>query len=141
MIDCRWLSGWAHFDAWNLLKFLPDQFVPPTPPVGDWGHPSIDPDLPRAIYAFPRCWVELPKIVDRLNELRRHYRSEGRELKDVYVSTNGDAEWVHRLKKALLEEGWNKVLTTRDLELSWEESGVDGEIGKLLHVHVMLQDS
>lgn len=51
-------------------------------------------------------------------------------LKDVYVSTNGDAEWVEDLKKALRKEGWRKIATTRDLELTWEEGGVDGAIGE-----------
>ena len=48
------------------------------------------------------------------------------------MSTNGKEEWVANLKKALMKDGWDSVMTTRDLKLTWEESGVDSAIGEFL---------
>jgi hypothetical protein len=134
------LLGWADFEGWNLLDFLPDRFEPPGPPH----HPNIngttvDPTTdPRALYMIPRCWIEIETIVERLTQLKLEY-ADKLQLRKVYISTNGRTEWVDSLKKALLDSGWQSVLSTHDLELSWEEGGVDSAIGAFLnfpHAHV-----
>lgn len=66
----------------------------------------------------------------RLTKLKMEYKDELR-LRRVYISTNGKEEWVAELKRALLKEGWQSVMTTRDLKLTWEESGVDSAVGEL----------
>lgn len=91
------------------------------------------PNDPRAQYAFSRCWVDIDVVVRRLREIRAQHSSiSGAPLNKAYVSTNGEKEWVERLKGALIDDGWAEVYTTKDLELSWRESGVDGAIGKIL---------
>lgn len=86
---------------------------------------------------IPRCWVEIDAIVKRLTKLKMEYKDE-LKLGRVYVSTNGKEEWVAELKRALLKEGWQSVMTTRDLKLTWEESGVDSAVGESTGVLLLL---
>lgn len=81
---------------------------------------------------FARCWLEIDAIVRRLTELKREYAEAeggGVRLRRVYVSTNGENEWVKLLKEALVAAGWTSVFSTSDLKLTWEESGVESAIG------------
>lgn len=128
------LLGWADFEGWNMLDFLPDRFEPPGPPhYPNANGSTVDPTTDRrALYMIPRCWLEIDPIVKRLTQLKLEYAEE-LHLQTVYISTNGRAEWVDSLKKALIQSGWQTVLSTHDLELSWEEGGVDGAIGSFLN--------
>ena len=74
-----------------------------------------------------RCWIEIDAIAARLRALRIEY-PEAR-LERVYVSTNADQEWTEELKSTLQLEGWESIVATPDLTLTWEESGVDSAIG------------
>lgn len=114
-----------------MLDFLPDQFKAPGPKHLAYpnGTQSIDPDTdPRAQYMINRCWLEIDTIVKRMTELKLEYADDLR-LRQVYISTNGLPEWVDKLKEALLNSGWSSVMSTHDLKLTWEESGVDSAIG------------
>ena len=121
--------GFAEFECWNMLDFLPDRFIYPTKlrPFGTNVDPKTD---PWAVYLTPRCWLEIDPIVQRLAQLRHEHANETR-LRRVYISTNGDTEWVNALRKALLESGWESVFSTHDLQLTWKESGVDSAVGEL----------
>ena len=113
-----------------MLDFLPDRFEPPGPPhYPNANGSTVDPTTdPRSLYMIPRCWLEIKPIVRRLTQLKLEYAEE-LELRKVYISTNGGPEWVDSLKKALLDSGWQSVSSTYDLELTWEESGVDSAVG------------
>ncbi|KAF8303077.1 hypothetical protein DL93DRAFT_2067058 [Clavulina sp. PMI_390] len=122
------LSTFAPFHGWAQLSFLPDRLIlPPS---------ATESESERAKYVFPRCWLEIDGIVERLHSLRAEYNhvahEEGKkiELKKVHVATNGNPEWVGELKKALWRDGWGSVTSTYDLRLDWEEGGapVDGAI-------------
>jgi hypothetical protein len=75
-----------------------------------------------------RCWLEIDAIVKRLTQLKLEYVDE-LQVRKVYISTNVRSEWVDSLEKALLSSGWQSALSTHDLELTWEESGVNTAIG------------
>ncbi|KAF8324073.1 hypothetical protein DL93DRAFT_2036218, partial [Clavulina sp. PMI_390] len=117
---CLWMGPWGVFDGWNQLSTLPDRFEPP-PSTGD----SND-NNPRSDYLLKRCWVDIDPIVARLDALRKDYPND--TLDKVYVSTNEDEKWLAELKGKLKEHGWTDVRSTFDLDLSWEESGVDNAI-------------
>jgi hypothetical protein len=119
VIDCGWMAGWAEFEGWNRLPFLRDRFEPPSP---------------REPYMVSRCWIEIDAIAARLRALRTEY-PEAR-LERVYVSTNADQEWTDELKSTLLLEGWESIVATPDLTLSWKESGVDSAIGMLYNSYL-----
>ncbi|KAF8312145.1 hypothetical protein DL93DRAFT_2082576 [Clavulina sp. PMI_390] len=129
---CRWFAGWAEFEGWNKLHFLPDPYVAPSPMVFPLSNGSMPSDFdfdtnPRAQYLLSRCWLEIDAIVQRMLHLKQEYADTMR-LDKIYVSTNGREEWVEGLKTALIASGWTTVWTTRDLKLTWEESGVDSAI-------------
>ncbi|KAF9508504.1 hypothetical protein BS47DRAFT_1397736 [Hydnum rufescens UP504] len=107
----------ASFEGWNHLPFLPNQFNPPSDSVS------------RAQYVLNRCWIEIDNIVKRLDKLREEHPDA--DLNNIFISTNGPAEWLEELKKRLWEKGWQTVITSQDLELSWQEQGVDNAVGKL----------
>jgi len=122
------LLGFAEFETWNMLDFLPDRFIYPTKPraFGTKVDPKTD---PWAVYVISRCWLEIGSIVQKLAQLRHEHANE-MQLRRVYISTNGDTEWVNALRKSLLESGWESVFSTHDLQLTWKESGVDGVVGE-----------
>lgn len=45
--------------------------------------------------------------------------------------TNADDAWLNELKALAVPKGWH-VTTTRDLDLTWQERGVDSAIGVYL---------
>jgi hypothetical protein len=112
------MGSWGVFDGWNQLHSLPDQFEPPT----DEG------DGPRSDYLVKRCWIDIDAIIKRLEQIRKDYPKE--KLDKIYVSTNEDEKWLGELEKALeAQGGWASIKSTFDLDLTWEESGVDNAIG------------
>lgn len=111
---CMWLGPWGVFDGWNQLSFLPDHFEPSSS------------SLSRSDYLVSRCWIEHDAIVARLAALRQEYPNE--TLDKVYVSTNEDQKWLGELEEKLKADGWKQVSSTLELELTWEESGVDNAI-------------
>lgn len=113
--DCLWLGPWGVFDGWNQLSFLPDRFDPSSSTSS------------RSDYLISRCWVDIDAIVSRLSALRKEYPKE--TLDKVYVSTNEDEKWLKELEEKLKEDGWKQVSSTMELELGWEEMGVDNAIG------------
>ncbi len=110
------MSTFANFEGWNRLPFLPDPWSPPEAPNA------------RQKYALDRCWVEIPAIHSRLETLRKQHPELS--LDRVFLATNGKPDWVVELKKVLAKGGWDTVVTTRDLDLDWQESGVENAIGE-----------
>lgn len=120
---CLGLATWnSTFYSWNLLPFLPDKFVPP--PGGSWGK-NTEENI--AVY-MERCLPTFDAIVQKIRDSRHDYikaakGGEKRTLDTLYILTNDDSEWLQQLKSALKGEGWNLVVTSKDLVLDAE--GVD----------------
>lgn len=112
---CLWLGPRGVFDGWNQLPFLPDRFTPPT-----------NNEDARKSYLQDRCWTEQDAIVSRLASLRKDFPKD--KLDKVYLSSNEGEEWIGELRKKLVASGWESVTSTFDLDLTWEESGVDNAI-------------
>lgn len=117
----RWAAGWNGF---NLFPELPDRFTPP--PGGGQGNTTQE---NLDIY-IQRCYPSIEQIVQKVEEVRR--TPAGRGLKNVYVMTNGKPDWITELKKELYAIGWEKVATTQDLRLSWEQKYVGQAIDMLI---------
>ncbi|KAF8312144.1 hypothetical protein DL93DRAFT_2229267 [Clavulina sp. PMI_390] len=134
---CKWIAPWGEFNGWNKLSFLPDRWHPP------WSTPT-EPGEARRLYAYERCWIDIPAIVDQLERTRSDHKNvhhkkdnnnqhkmgdgeEPEELHTVFVSTNADDTWAEELREALKGPkgvGW-RVVTSRDLKLDWQQAGVD----------------
>lgn len=129
LTDCKWMASFGEFNGWNKLSFLPDRWHPP------WSSPT-EPGEARSRYAFERCWIDIDAIVARLEQIRSERAllpgGEKGELDTVFVSTNGDMTWIESLREALKGPkgvGWN-VVTSKDLQLDWQQQGVDMAIGE-----------
>ncbi|KIP11864.1 hypothetical protein PHLGIDRAFT_98965 [Phlebiopsis gigantea 11061_1 CR5-6] len=110
----KWSASWMGF---NSFPEFPDQWVKPE--GGGWGK-TTDENL--ALY-MQRCYPTIEQIVARVGEIRKHPASSG--LKDIYVMTNGDREWVKELKAALRATGgWDKIATSRDMTITREQKEV-----------------
>ncbi|KAH9947084.1 hypothetical protein B0H21DRAFT_740272 [Amylocystis lapponica] len=109
---CVNLAKWAAtYTGFNSFVSLPDHFTPPARDVG--------------------CFPSIDQIVTRIEEVRR--TTVGQGLKNVYVMTNGDKEWVAELKATLLKTGYFKrVSSSRDVKLNWEQKYVSQSVDMLI---------
>ncbi len=118
----RWESQWNGF---NQFPELPDQFVPP--PAAGRGQFTEE---GKDIY-LRHCYPDIGQIVARVAEVRA--TPAGKGLKDVYIMTNGKQLWLKDLKRELAKlGGWDKIASSRDLQLSWEQQFVAQSIDMLI---------
>ena len=118
----RWGSQWNGF---NQFPELPDQFVPPSGSGnGQFTEEGKD------IY-LRHCFPDIEQIVARVAEVRATPAGHG--LKDVYIMTNGKQSWIEDLEKELAKlGGWDKIASSKDLQLSWEQQFVAQSIDMLI---------
>ncbi|KAI0327652.1 hypothetical protein GY45DRAFT_1256570 [Cubamyces sp. BRFM 1775] len=118
----RWSSQWNGF---NQFPELPDQFVPP--PSAGWGEATEE---GKKIY-LRHCFPDIEQMVERVQEIRNTPAGQG--LKYIYIMTNGKKPWVQALKDALGKTGgWQKIVSSRDLTLNWEQQYVAQSVDMLI---------
>jgi hypothetical protein len=116
---CKYLARDEKEYGWiNQHRQLPDRFSPE----------DVVP-CKRESYYMEHCWVEVDKIVRKARELHDLSQSNANgPLRSVYIMTNGDNAWISKVKHALLEDGWEDVITTKDLMLDRWERYLDGAV-------------
>lgn len=61
----------------------------------------------------------MQEIVQRVGEIAG---KSGRNLRSIYIMTNGKREWIAQLKEAFLAaRNWDNIVSSRDLELNDEQ--------------------
>jgi hypothetical protein len=130
------------FYGWNLLPELPDPFTAP-PLRFEGGHAP-----PETYEAYlTRCLPSNEYILNKIANSKTAWeqnaaRGEERRLDVLFVMTNAKKSWVEELKKSLKESnaGWRKVVTSKDIELNFEETGVnmavDMELARMAAVYI-----
>ena len=123
-------------------KFDPDAFM-----SGLEGNDNSDEESRRKAkegFYLSHCLPSVQQIVQRLRTVRQEYeenyvsleRAEQRyRLNKVYLLTNGWPSFVDELRIALLEDGWEAVFGTPDMEsgdLTRQEKGVNVAIDMAL---------
>ncbi|KAI0683421.1 hypothetical protein BC835DRAFT_1395213 [Cytidiella melzeri] len=110
---CVNLAHWgAAFQAFATFPEFPDPWV--------W--PQGDDDAKMAVY-MRRCLPTNDQIVEKIRAVRNSPGGQG--LKNIYVMTNGDRQWVAELKSRLYSMGgWDKIATSRDLVMTLAEKQV-----------------
>ncbi|PSR92063.1 hypothetical protein PHLCEN_2v4779, partial [Hermanssonia centrifuga] len=110
---CVNLGNWgAGFNAFNSFPAFPDQ----------WSPPQGEGDERMAVY-MKRCLPTIEQVVEKVEAVRQARSGEG--LRDIYIMTNGDREWLKDLKAALKKSyHWDHISTSRDLVLTPEEKYV-----------------
>ncbi|KAF8645215.1 hypothetical protein AX16_008042 [Volvariella volvacea WC 439] len=137
---CLSLATWnSTFYSWNLLPFLPDKFTPPA--GGSWGY-----NTPENVELYMQhCLPTGEGIVRKIAESRRDYEAFSKEngvkqLDTLYLLTNEEGEWLDKLKRTLQADGWNTIVTSKDLELDPEQldvsMAVDMEIARKAAVFI-----
>ncbi|KAF8967035.1 hypothetical protein BDZ97DRAFT_1916991 [Flammula alnicola] len=135
------------FYNWNLLPFLPDKFHPPPIPSGVALAPGKNTPENESIF-LARCLPSQESIASTVRNARDEYlqaRSQGalsgrlnrnlrRSLDVLYIMSNDGTAWLDVLKKTLRKDGWGRIVTSRDLELTAEQKdvgvAVDMDIGR-----------
>lgn len=115
------------FYNWNLLPFLPDKL-----------NTSREREaMERQI--LQRCWPTKEYIRERVNQARQAYEaqrspSKGRELSVLYIMSNDPTDWLEGLKHVFQQDGWWRVVLSRDLVFKPQQKdvsvAVDMEIGR-----------
>ncbi|KAI0756218.1 hypothetical protein C8Q80DRAFT_1127284 [Daedaleopsis nitida] len=118
----RWSSQWNGF---NQFAELPDQFEPP--PSAGWGEATPEGEQ---LY-LRRCYPTVAQIVERVAAVRATAAGQG--LRNVYIMTNAKKPWITELKGALWKMGgWEKIASSRDLSLGWEQQFVAQSVDMLI---------
>lgn len=111
------------FGGFNALPFLPDTFN--TSALAGMH------DAERTLLYHRRCMPIIQEIVRRVDHIRKS--PIGRDLRSVYVATNGQSPWLLELKTALRRMGgWTSVSSTRDLVLNREQRYVKDAVDMLV---------
>ncbi|KAG8747802.1 hypothetical protein FRC10_011247 [Ceratobasidium sp. 414] len=116
---CTHFANWSStYTSWALLPQLPDEFK--VPEGAGQGHAT-----PKAIAEYHQvCWPSNKQIVERARVMRQLHK----RLNRVYILTNGDAEYLARLKADLKADHWAKVSTSQDMRLNWQETWVSQSV-------------
>jgi len=121
---CLGLANWnSTFYSWNLLPYLPDDFI--NPPGHEWGKNTPE----NVAFYLERCYPTDEFIFNKIKTARDDYKKaakagEVRHLDVLFLLTNDKTDWVMNLKKELSKDGWNTIVTTQDLELDQEQKDV-----------------
>ena len=107
---CENLGHWgAGFNAFNSFPSFPDPWVPPQ-----------GTDEVRIPVYLQRCLPTTEQLVEKIEAVRRAPGSEG--LKNLYIMTNGDKEWLAEVRAALMKAyKWEHIATSRDMVLTPEQ--------------------
>ena len=123
---CLQLANWnSTFYSWNLLPFLPDKFIHPSPEGYEPGK-----NTPEGLAHYQKhCYPDQDTVLDKIQKSREEYiqaakPGEYRVLDIIFLLTNDATDWVEELKARLRESGWYTVVATRDLELDQEQKDV-----------------
>lgn len=125
---CQGLADWnSTFYGWNLLPELPDAFV--TPPI-QFTPGNAPPEIHAAYNerCLPTNKYILKKIASSKSAWERNAPSqEKRELDVLFIMTNAKESWISEFKESLRKSnaGWKQVVTTRDLQFDFEQTGVN----------------
>ncbi|KAH9480264.1 Strobilurin A biosynthesis cluster protein l1 [Psilocybe cubensis] len=140
------------FYNWNLLSFLPDKFHPPTAPAGVVLPKGKNTPENEAIF-LARCLPSAASITSKVRAAREAYlqaaqstpglassnfnrlKTSSRKSLDVlYIMSNDRTKWLDDLKESLRQDGWDRIVTSKDLKLTAEQKevgvAVDMDIGR-----------
>ena len=74
----------------------------------------------RMEYYLTHCYPTVDQIAEKL----RAVRTQNPGLRRVYVMTNGWGSWLRALREILLNDGWEDVKSTADMQLDMVQKHV-----------------
>jgi hypothetical protein len=118
-------STWNGF---NTFPSFPDQFTPP--PRNPPSPPSSSQRKNIEVYR-KHCYPTIDQIVDKVLDVKA--TAVGRNLKNVYILTNGVADWTEQLKEALGRAAkWDRIVSSKDIELNKEQKYIAPAIDMMI---------
>lgn len=119
---CANLAHWgANFNGFNQFSEFPDPWRRPV---------EASPEETMSLY-LRRCIPDIDQILEKVERVRSSSVGDG--LKSIYIMTNGDVAWLDELKAALLwVYPWERIATSRDMVLTWEEKFVAQSMDMLI---------
>lgn len=123
---CLHFAKWSSpMNGFNQFPEMPDQFVPPAAAGrGEYTEEG------KEIY-LRHCFPDIKQIVGRVEQIRATPAGQG--LKNIFIMTNAKKPWLQELKTALDEMGgWEKIVSSRDLELDWEQRYIAQAVDMLI---------
>ena len=112
-------STWMGF---NTFPSFQDRFPPSSE---EWAGLNA-----TALY-FKHCFPTIEQIVEKVMDVKK--TSIGKDLRNVYILTNGAREWVAELKDALRQAAkWDKVTSSRDILLNKEQKYIAQAIDMMI---------
>jgi hypothetical protein len=121
-------STWNGF---NSFASFPDQFTPPprNPPSNASSSSSSQ---RKNIEVYRKhCYPTIDQIVDKVLDVKA--TAVGRNLKNVYILTNGVADWTEQLKEALGRAAkWDRIVSSKDIELNKEQKYIAPAIDMMI---------
>ncbi|KAI0789483.1 hypothetical protein C8Q75DRAFT_878732 [Abortiporus biennis] len=127
---CKMLVDWnAVFMGYNSFPEFVDKF---TVPEGAGAGMTKIPNTQEAIDTYlQHCYPNIRQIVAKVEDVRQSQAGKG--LKNIFIMSNGDDAWLEKLKKALNKAGhWEKITTTKDMTLNWEQEYVSQAVDMLI---------
>lgn len=127
---CMLISEWeAPFMGFNEFPELPDKFPCPR-------GKNVSAEDKWAMYQ-PRCFPSIAQIITRVKEVQR--TPEGTDLRNIYIMTNGDQDWVTELISSLRSMGgWDRIATGRELTLNREQQYVAQALDMMIGQHAQM---
>ncbi|KAI0801371.1 hypothetical protein C8Q74DRAFT_1241589 [Fomes fomentarius] len=123
---CLHFAKWSSpMNGFNQFPEMPDQFEPPAAAGrGEYTEEG------KEIY-LRHCFPDIKQIVGRVEQIRATPAGQG--LKNIFIMTNAKKPWLQELKAALDEMGgWEKIVSSRDLELDWEQQYIAQAVDMLI---------
>jgi len=134
---CKGFSDWnSSFFMWNLLPDLPDPLHRVSVPTG-----SLKPGKNTAenyeIYRR-RCYPTADELAQRIHQVKMEWEAShsGQEtLRSLFLMTNAKKDFLGPFVKRMKREGWETIVTSKDLAMSSPEQtavgmAIDMDIGR-----------
>ncbi|KAH9854300.1 hypothetical protein C2E23DRAFT_726571 [Lenzites betulinus] len=113
------------FVSVNAFDGLPDPFEVP---AATW-YGVVSPALYE--YYRTRCYPTIQEIADKVAQVRA--TPEGKDIRKLYIMTNGKLPYIEELKGALLKLGdWDLISSSRDMTLNPEQKFIAQAVDMLV---------
>ncbi|KAJ3516697.1 hypothetical protein NLJ89_g965 [Agrocybe chaxingu] len=120
---CLSLANWnSTIYGWDLLEFLPDNFIPPSGGV-------LGKNTPENVEVhMTHCWPNERQVLEKKkHNSRNDYVKSTEEVIDIlYILTDDQTECLGRVKSLRKSDGWRVIITNHDLVL--DQGGKDVDI-------------
>ncbi|KAL1951083.1 hypothetical protein VTO73DRAFT_232 [Trametes versicolor] len=118
-------SMYEDFVSVNAFPYFPDTFTVPSRSAVSTS--AVD----NEEHYRQRCFPSVAEIVEKIARVRA--TPEGRDVRKLYIMTNGNQAFINELKTAVWALGaWDAVSSSRDMVLNWEQKYVAQAVDMLI---------